>query len=190
MIYALITLVTLIILAYPAAMQGAGPYHFMPLLPVLVEARRRLPTQGIGARNAPFLTLIFASFAMQGSLNNMAFKQGWSVVAGEALALARGSPVRPVHVGYGESFSSYGISQLAKTVLALNFYQARIDAQILMEQRAIGIDASTRWIPDLTRCHIKRWLLPKGEKPFATVSLYDGGALFSEEFRSVFFAHY
>jgi hypothetical protein len=33
-------------------------------------------------------------------------------------------------------------------------------------------------------------LLPKGEKPFTTISYYDRGQLFSEEFRQAFFTHY
>jgi len=189
-VYALIVLATLGLLFYPASIQGAGPHHFLPLLPVLIEARRRLRPEGIAAEFAPFLIVLIASFAMQGTLHYMASKRGWDLVSEEALALALHSPVQPVQIGYGENPESYEISELSKTVLAFNFYPVLLGAQILNELREIGIDGSTRWIPYLTECRIKRWLLPKGEKPFATISYYDRGQLFSGEFRRAFFTHY
>jgi hypothetical protein len=189
-VYACIVLATLALLAYPASIQGAGPHHFLPLLPALIEARRRLQPEGIGAEFAPFLIVLVASFAMQGTLHYMASKRGWDLVSEEALALARHSPVQPVHIGYGENPKSYEISELSKTVLAFNSYPVLLGAQILMELRESGIEGSTKWIPYLTECRIKRWLLPKGEKPFATISYYDRGQLFNEEFRQAFFRHY
>jgi hypothetical protein len=189
-VYAWIVLATLGLLFYPASIQGAGPHHFLPLLPVLIEARRRLEPEGIAAEFAPFLIVLTASFAMQGTLHYMASKRGWDLVSEEALAVAQHSPVQPVQIGYGENPESYEISELSKTVLAFNFYPVLLGAQILNELREIGIEGSTRWIPYLTECRIKRWLLPKGEKPFATISYYDRGQLFNEEFRQAFFTHY
>jgi hypothetical protein len=75
--------------------------------------------------------------------------------------------------------------------LALNSYPALIDAHVLMELREVGIDGSDRWIPYLSECRIQRWLLPKGEQPFAVVSyFYDNKLLFSNRFRHAFFEHY
>ena len=189
-VYAWIVLATLGLLFYPASSQGAGPHHFLPLLPVLIEARRRLEPEGIAAEFAPFLIVLTASFAMQGTLHNMASKRGWDLVSEEALAVARHSPVQPIQIGYGESPKSYEISELSKTVLAFNFYPVLLGGQILNELREIGIEGSTRWIPYLTECRIKRWLLPKGEKPFTTISYYDRSQLFSKEFRQAFFTRY
>jgi hypothetical protein len=112
-------------------------------------------------------------------------------VGAEALALARESGLATVQVAYGDNRQSYEESQLARTILALHSYRAFVDAQILMELRQVGIDGSTRWIPYLTGCRVGRWLLPKGETPFATTSyFYDGARLFSEEFRRAFFDNY
>jgi hypothetical protein len=190
-IYAWATLASLAALVYPASMPGAGPHHFLPLVPVFAEARRRLQSQSIAAEFAPLLMLFLGYFAMRGTLDHMGSKKGWDLISSEALALARRSPVQSVHIGYGDNSRSYEISQLSKTVLAFNSYPAVVDAQILMELRQSGAEASARWVPYLAQCRIERWLLPKGEQPFATLSYYyDGGRLFSEEFRRTFFRHY
>jgi hypothetical protein len=118
-------------------------------------------------------------------------KRGAETVGAEALALAREGGLPTVQVGYGDNRQSYEESQLGRTVLALHSYPVVIDAQILMELHQVGIDGSARWIRYLTGCRVGRWLLPRGETPFATTSyFYDGAVLFGEEFRRAFFDNY
>ena len=89
--FAVAALTTLLILLYPASILGAGEYHFLPFVPVLAEARRRLPIKSSGAMFAPFLLLIAASLVMQRNLDNLRQRDGWDRLANEALELAQHS---------------------------------------------------------------------------------------------------
>ncbi len=190
-IYALAALSVLILLIYPANLPGSGSYHLLPLVPVLAEAYRRLRPQGALVRTATLPTLMVGLWMTHLSLDSMATRRGWDAIAADALALAQASPSRPVQIGYGEN-QSYEVTQLSRTLLALNGHPALIDAQILMELQPIGIDGSTRWLRYFTRCGVKRWLMPKGEQPFATTNYYydNTAPLFAPDIRQAFLAHY
>ena len=190
-VYASATLATMALLVYPATFPGAGAYHFLPLVPVLADLRHRLWPSGIDVELTTLVILFAAWLPVQHTLQALAAERGSDLIAAEALALARKSPVQPVQVGYGDNRHSYQLSQLSKAVLSLNSYPALLDAQVLMELHQVGIDGSTTWIPRLRECRIRRWLLPRGEGPFAIRSyFYDDGAVFSESFRRSFFEHY
>lgn len=190
-VYGLAALASLSLLLYPATFPGAGAYHFLPLLPILADARRRLATMRISSVMAVVPLLIVAIQLAQSYSGLLDERRDGGSVAREALRLARESPVQPVQVGYGESRRSYEISQLSRANLTFHGYPSRVDAQVLMELRQIGIDGSARWLPLLTECRIARWLLPRNEAPFAVTSyFYDQQSLFSDEFRAAFTAHY
>ena len=181
---------TLVLLAYPATLSGAGPYHFLPLLPVIAEARRRLAPQGIGAEFAVFPLLLFAAVTTQHCLADLEERRAWPAYAEEALQLAAAQP-GPVAIGYGDNRRSYEIAQLVRSRLALSGAAPLLDAQIAMELREIGVDGSRRYVAELTGCRTPRWLTPRGEAPFAVRSyFYDGGPLFDDAFRTAFLAHY
>ena len=189
--YGVAALVSLALIAYPASFPGAGPYHFLPLLPVLAETHKRLAPAGIGAQFAVFPLLFFAAATTHLCLAQIAERQTWHAYAEEALALARQFPLGTVDIGYGDNKRSYEITQLAKTELSLHGYPRWIDAQILMELRKTGIDGSRRWVPYLSECRVGRWLMPRGEEPFAVRSyFYDSGLLFDDSFRAAFAEHY
>jgi len=189
--YGIAALTSLVLIAYVASNPGAGPYHFLPLIPVLAEARRRLASDGIGAQFATFPLLFFAAATTHLALAQIEERRSWHAYAGEALALARQAPPGTVDIGYGDNQRSYEIAQLAKVELSLHGYPRRVDGQILMELRTTHVDGSRRWIPDLTECRTSRWLLPRGEEPFAVRSyFYDDGLLFDDAFRAAFVANY
>ncbi len=189
--YGVAALAALALIAYPASFPGAGPYHFLPLLPVLAEARKRLAPSSLGAEFSVFPLLFFAAATTQIALAQLDERRGWHAYAAEALALARAAPPGTVDIGYGDNQRSYEIAQLAKAELSLHGYPRRIDGQILMELRKTGTDGSRRWIADLTDCRTRRWLLPGGEQPFLVRSyFYDNGLVFSDAFRDAFLAHY
>ena len=59
----------------------AGPYHLLPLLPVLAEARRRLPLDGVGAQFAVFPLLFFAAVTTRACLADIKDRATWPVEA-------------------------------------------------------------------------------------------------------------
>lgn len=190
-VYALAALAALALLFYPAAFPGAGSYHFLPLVPVLAEALSRLKPPAWIAALSTIPLLLLGFLAAQTVRHTMTERRSWAVIAEDALALARQAPTSAVQIGYGESRQSYDIAELSRAVLTLNGYPAQIDAQILMELGPIGIDGSRRWADLLARCDTERWLLPKGEKPFALTNfLYGLGPIFEADFRREFLAHY
>ena len=190
-LYALAAIATLALLFYPAAFPGAGPYHFLPLVPVLADALSRLKPPAWIAALSTIPLLLLGFLAVQTVRHTMAERDSWAVIAADALALARQAPTSSVQIGYGDSRQSYDIAELGRAELTLHGYPAQIDAQILMELGPIGIDGSRRWVDSLARCGTERWLLPKGETPFALTNfLYGLGPIFDADFRREFLAHY
>ena len=190
-LYALAALATLSFLFYPAAVPGAGPYHFLPLVPVLADALVRLRPRAWAAGIATLSLLFFGVLAAQSVRHTITERRDWGTIAADALALARRAPTRAVQIGYGDSRKSYDIAELSRAVLTLNGYPAQIDAQVLTELSVIGVDGSRRWVDSLARCDVRRWLLPKGEKPFALTNfLYGLGPIFDADFRREFLARY
>jgi hypothetical protein len=188
--FAIATAATLAVLLYPASFTGAGAYHLLPFLPVLTEAFRRLQPENVAARLAPLAILLFAMPAAVATMQAMGEHQGEAAMAEEALTLARQSPTPAIHMGYGDNQHSYMVSQLGKAVLALNGFPALIDAQVLGELDYVGLDGSRRWVPYLRDCRIERWLVPKGEQPFALTGYYDDDPLFDDDFRRAFADNY
>ena len=195
--YAAACLFTLVLLLYPASFPGAGPYHFLPLLPVLADALFRLGQRMPGIAAAPYFMLAF--FLVQQLLgaewlpNAPVFQQGLEArarIAEEARVLASHIPGDTVQVGFGDNLPSYKNSQTSRAVLAMAGHPARFDAQVLMELRQIGVDGSLRSIPRLEACDVRLWLLPTGEIPFSVPSYYGGGTFFSDKFRRAFFDNY
>jgi hypothetical protein len=187
--YGWASLATVVLLLYPATFPGAGSYHLLPILPVLAEARNRLRPQGNGTEFDLLPLLLIGAMGTTQIWAAIAVTRPWGSIPEEALALAEGSRAQPVEIGYGE-VASYGVSQLTRTVLAINGHPAPLDAQWLMELRQIGVDASARWIPGLARCEVGTWLLPRGERPFLTASYYDRRPVFSDKFRRAFAENY
>ena len=180
----------LAVLLYPASFTGAGAYHLVPFLPVLTEAFHRLRPENLAARVAPLAVLLFALPQAVVTVAAMGEHRGEAVLAEEALALARQSPGSTIHMGYGDNQRSYMVSQLGKAVLALHGFPALIDAQVLGELAFVGVDGSRRWVPYLRDCRIERWLVPKGERPFALTGYYDDHPLFDADFRRAFADNY
>ncbi|HKW52512.1 MAG TPA: hypothetical protein VJO12_02390 [Stellaceae bacterium] len=181
---------TLVVLLYPASFTGAGAYHLLPILPALTEAFRRLQPENVAARLAPLAILLCAMPQAVATVQTMGQHQGEAAMAEEALALARQSPTSAIHMGYGDNQRSYMVSQLGKAVLALHGFPALIDAQVLGELDYVGVDGSRRWVPYLRDCRIERWLVPKGERPFALAGYYNDHPLFDEDFRRTFTDNY
>lgn len=190
--FAIVAFVSLGLLLYPSTIPGGGPYHFLPLLPVLAEARKRLAPTGIAAEFAVFPLLFFAAVTTHVCLSQIKDRQAWHDYADEALALARQAPRGIVELGYGDNKRSYEITQLAKTEVSLHGYPRQLDAQLLMELVVNGIDGSRRWVPLLEGCLVGRWLMPRGETPFAVRAYFyhDDRPLFGDAFRAAFVANY
>jgi hypothetical protein len=190
-LYAGACLAAVILLLYPATFPGAGAYHFFPLLPALAEARHRLRPQGLGSEFDLFPMLLAAGVGMTQTTGEIGKDRAAAPLVAEATALAEASPGRTVEIGYGDNGDSYMASQLGRTLLTFAGFPARYDAQILMELRQIGIDESRRWAGELAGCKVGRWLLPRGERPFAVLSyFYDKKPVFDDAFRHAFRQHY
>ena len=188
--FAIAGLASLAALLYLATYPGAGPYHLLPLIPVLAAARHRLPTTTRAARIAVLPVFVVALIAAHFCLGRMVDWRGRGALADEAVQLVMASPAQPADMGYGETEPSYKIVQLARAKLDFLGRSPTVDAQVLMELAKSGIDGSRRWIPLIERCQVRRWIVPKAEQPFATGSYYDDVRLFDEDFRRAFAARY
>lgn len=187
--FGLASLATLALAFYPATFPGAGPHHFLPLLPIFAEARRRLSgDKPLAIALLP--CIVVAVMIARSTLDWMAERGNWGPLANEAVGLAVNSLGGPAQIGYGDAVPSYEVAQLARAKLAFRGVPPMIDGQVLMDLRESGIDGSRRWIPYVSDCRKLRWVLPRGEQPFALGSYYPGVVPFDDAFRRAFAAHY
>jgi hypothetical protein len=181
---------TLVLLGYPATFPGAGPYHLLPLIPVVADAFGRLRPHHPVPVLVPLALLTVGLFNSSQALVTIKDVTGMNAAAQEAIRLADSNPAVVVQVGYGKSSQGYKLSQLSRTLLSLNGQPALIDGQILMELNVLGIDGSKRWVPLVGDCQVKVWLLPHDEEPFSVGSYYNDELIFPAGFRAAFHARY
>ena len=188
--YTWAAIVTLAVLGYPATFPGAGPYHLMPLIPVLADAFGRLRPRHMVPVLAPIALFAVGVGAFGRAVVMLVGRGGMNAAAQEAVLLADSRPGVSVQVGYGHTLEDYELSQLSRTLLSLHGRPALIDGQVLMELAVAGIDGSQRWIPLLRDCRVVLWVIPRGEEPFTLGTFYNAAPPFDAAFRTEFHAAY
>ncbi len=172
---------------------GAGPYHLLPLLPViafLVAQRmgRQAPENtsvGVQLALVSFVVVAVAiAFVQQVQfVTTMEGRRGLHEIRDIEAFVEQHPGV--VQMGYGvDDPMTY-----ERPVLVFRSNVYLLDAPAVGEHQLAGVVIPAATLDALRQCRVNYWLIPKGEAPFTGRNLYPAvfqQPLFPEEFQRVF----
>ena len=189
----LATLASTAVVAIAGSKPGAGPYHFMPLLPVIGFLVASLIGRQKSLNPPAPVQLTLASFVAVAA--SVAFVQ-----QAEFVTTMQGR--RPLHeIRDIETFVSqhpgvvemgYGVHDpwtFERPVLVFRNNAYLLDSPAVGEHQLAGVTIPPATLDALRQCRVNYWLIPKGEAPFTALNMYPGvfpATVFPDEFRQVF----
>lgn len=186
---------SILFIIYPATFSAAGPYHFLPLAPITVDAVLRFsrgfadkPKAQMAALALIPAVLLAISIPVQRRLDRNLNRMETETVAEEVMAIARRYQGETVQMGYGQSFESYRLT-FVKPVLAYAGQPVIVDSHVIMELSSVGVDVIPHLIEEFSSCRTRHWLIPKDEPPFRLKSYNDNHLLFGKS-AETFVEHY
>jgi hypothetical protein len=177
-----------------AAKPGAGPYHLIPLVPVVLYAvayqLRDVPLSGVTDSTVSMAGVAFVMVALSIGIAQQA--QFVSTMAERAARNEREDIERFVQEHRGIVEMGYGSTETASFVRPILVFRNNaylLDQPAIREHQLAGLPFPTATISALRECRVTYWLIPKGEQPFSGRNAYDAvllAPLFPDEFRRVF----
>jgi hypothetical protein len=178
-----------------AAKPGAGPYHLLPFVPVVVYLiawrttgeSRNADLAPVAARGAFAFVLVASTIALAQQaylVTTMHERRQWRDV--QDIERFAGTHPGVVEMGYG---SSEPLSH-PRPLLVFRSGSHLLDQPAIREHQLAGIDLPRATIDAVARCRVNYWLIPRGEAPFSATNTYpamNGKALFPDAFREAFF---
>ena len=178
------------------AKPGAGPYHLMPFLPVImyVIAWQSARSELLMVAD-PLVPLASISFVLAAFIIALAQQAHLITTMMERRVLREGDDIAQfadthqgvIEMGYGETEAL----TLQRPALVFRSNSYFLDQPALREHQLAGIDLPQATIEALAGCRVNYWLIPKGEEPFSGRNSYAAvfsRPLFSEDFRQAFHA--
>ena len=189
---ALVLGVTGVVIA--ASKPGAGPYHLIPFLPIIVfivawHLERRSPRATGDLHVAPVslafvITAVFIADAQEAQfLTTM--RQRDQLRESDDITQFADAHAGVVAVGYGSTESL----SLQRPVLAFRYNTYLLDQPAIREHQLQGLDLPAATTRAISECRVNYWLIPRGEDPFSGRNSYSAvllRPLFPDEFRHVF----
>jgi hypothetical protein len=194
----LLTLTTLLavgLVVIAGSKYGAGPYHLLPLLPVvgflvaLFIGRQAVnPPAPVQITLVSFV-VVAAAIALVQQVQFVNTMQGRRTLheIRDIETFVSGHP-GVVEMGYGVKDPT----TFERPVLVFRNNSYLIDAPAVGEHQLAGIPVPRATIEALRQCQVTYWLIPKGDDPFTGINFYEPvqRPLFSEEFRRTFYDNY
>jgi hypothetical protein len=184
----------MVLLAIAAAKPGAGPYHFMPFVPVilyLVAWRTKdVASNTLVEPLVPRAAIAFivagltVALAQQSILIEAMMERRTRDEAADIERFARAHQ-GVVEMGYGTTETL----SLARPILVFRNGTYLIDQPALREHQLEGLEMPRATLDALAACRAKYWLIPKGESPFSGRNAYAAVFLrpiFPDGFRDAF----
>ncbi len=181
-----------------ASKPGAGPYHLLPMLPVVFYVvAYYLRDISPGDVVDPSVPLVCVAFVLVAILVGVAQQVQFLVTmsqrtdrneAADIEQFARGHE-GVVEIGYG----STDALTLQRPLLVFRNNSYLLDQPAVREHQLAGVELPPATLDALRACRVNYWLIPKGETPFTARNPYPAvflKPLFSDEFRRVFHQSY
>jgi hypothetical protein len=188
-----------------ASKAGAGKYHIMPLIPLILysvlhalEAGKVKSLHPCGQNGAfrKFFSFWFALllffviisvFAQDRTVRYVRGGGAGRAVVEDMAGVMRRYPGRTIAMGYGGNYQS----TFYRPVLVYAGNPYLVDAQAMMDMQASGILIPQKTVDAIGSGSTGIWLIPKGGRPFDMPNNYDGfPQLFSKKFRDAFLDSY
>lgn len=189
----LATLAAMAIVVVAGSKPGAGPYHFLPFLPIIgYLVASFLGRQAALNPPAPVQLAVASFVAVAAAIALVQQMQFVSTMQGRRA----GHEVRDIetfvsqHPGVVEM--GYGVNDpwtFERPVLVFRNNAYLLDSPAVGEHQLAGVTIPPATFDALRQCRVNYWLIPKGEEPFTAVNMYPTvfpATVFPEEFRRVF----
>ncbi|WP_373999496.1 ArnT family glycosyltransferase [Bdellovibrio bacteriovorus] len=186
-----------LLIAIAASKPGAGPHHFLPLVPVLLwlsteEYYRKSSEERLR------VNYIFAAFLLTVALNAVNRQK-------RVVELLSETPVRikefrdlksilnvlpPGRAELGFSDNNNYESTFYKAYLVERGRGLFFDGASLMDMKASHLDFPDSTMTAMKSCKVPYLIFPKKGEPWSLLSFYQDTPLFSEDFKTTFRVHY
>ena len=192
MLAAVVLGVTGVVIA--AAKPGAGPYHLIPFLPIIMFIvawhLAGLSPGAIGDLHVAPVALAFVITAVliadaQEAQFLTTMRQRDRIGESDDITQFADSHPGVVAMGYGSTESL----SLERPVLAFRYNSYLLDQPAIREHQLQGLDLPAATLQAIAECRVNYWLIPKGEAPFSGRNSYSAvllRPLYPDEFRRVF----
>ena len=198
LLYAGAFVVAVVLVLYPASVPGSGWYHFVPLLPIVVDLLVRFvgrldqaPRWYIGVVAlfvVGFTVLMTPPF---GRLNRAIDNRTWGADLRQDVTDAMADyPGQSIEMGYGQDIAKTYHYSFHKLLLVFAGHASSVDSMSEMEMGWRGYDMPQPRLDALAKCQTNVWLIPKGESPFALYNYFVAAPLFSDGYRAAFHRAY
>jgi hypothetical protein len=183
-------LIAIVLVFYPAQKPGAGMYYLMPFAPIVAA----LLVRGLSS-SAKQGGILWTGVVLAILVNILAVpveKRLWRAlewqtateVGQEIDAIAASHPDKKIEIGIGSERRSYR-KTFQRTRLVFDGHPYSLDASIIIETTAWGIDLKPETIALISECSTDIWLIPADESPFDWQSFY-GNDTYGPTFRTAF----
>jgi hypothetical protein len=182
-----------------AAKPGAGPYHLLPFVPVILWLAAQPPASSPvklrGGTAAYVVTLVILAGVQQSLFVHFLMTTGQPRALDDLRQFLAGRDGSRVDMGYGgpSMFRGSGPLTYVRPFLTFRSGGYLLDAPAIQEHQLAGIEIPAATLRSLKACEIQYWLVPRGDAPFATRNLYARTGhrpLFPEPFQVAFDASY
>jgi hypothetical protein len=190
--FILVLALAVVLNIYPSSAPGAGWYHMLPFIPLVIHAlfEGLEGLEGRWRQGLALLTLLAAII-----LSIPAQKRLWRTYgdlerqAGAAeevkTALAR-YPGISMGMGIGSDNAVTYRTSFVRPLLAYAGNRYVISPVMTMELEYAGVPFSPAKTAHVKECQTKIWLIPAGEKPFFMTNYFTGRPVFPREFFAMF----
>jgi len=179
------------------AKPGAGPYHLIPFIPIIVFVSARQSAGLLSPPADPVVPVAALAFLFVAGLIALAQQAELVTTMAERRSLNEADDVETfaethrgrIEMGYGTTESL----TFVRPILVFRNNSYLIDQPAVREQQLQGLDLPRATTDAIASCRVKYWLIPKGEEPFSGLNGYAAvfrRPLFPEEFRRAFHATY
>jgi len=187
-------LATTAVIVIAGSKPGAGPYHLLPLLPVIGFLVAQRIGQQAPVENTPVtVQLALVSFvAVAVAIAFVQQSQFVTTMEGRRALheIADIQSFADQHPGVVEM--GYGVDDpmtFERPVLVFRNNAYLLDAPAVGEHHLAGLTIPPATLEALRQCRVNYWLIPKGEAPFTALNMYPAvfpQPVFPDEFRRVF----
>jgi hypothetical protein len=163
-----VLLISILAVGPVAAKVGAGPVHFLPLIPALVLAVARSSTRQRQSLVVACEMFIGALVILQSAYWIPLVARSSNDLIAEARAL---TTERRAAVAFG--YTGDYRSSFVRATLAFEGGPVAFDPAALMDRQMAGVPVPQDMVDHFRQCRIPYWILPKGGTPFALPNAYD-----------------
>lgn len=190
----------MLVIVCAASKPGAGPYHLIPFLPVVIYgtglALQRIPeTGGEDSNHAAGVVAFLGSMAIVAFFQTSYFVWSASRIPGTPVVedITRFAALHPsarIEMGYSDVNEAL---TFVRPILVFRQGEYLLDAPAIQEYQMSGVELPGATLRAIEECQVDIWLIAKGGQPFMIRNRYPAtgyAPIFDPQFRLAFLNTY